>query len=341
MNIWHQFLTLSLLLGLFQVACRPAAHSTLQRSETKQAVSKVAVGFIGQSNCQGMGDSALSPVPAQGVAYEWLFTQRGSAEGTGQLVSLRDPMSRNKLATTFRSRTGSKIPAFAIRYYVLTGSQAYVSHYGVSGTSVFQQPNSTSNMNWGPTGILRAAFALQTRHMLNHPEVPDQLSWVDLTIGETDGYWLEQYPEVFAAFPHQMVVPGVFDAAHGFPEGYQNPERKRDAYTAYKELIAYLQAQFPGVKININQTGRWQRTADGYPQSGASLKHYNGVQRMWAVQEHLGRTLPDVYCEMTEAKDFPFMGTAPFEFLKPDGVHYTQKGLDYMGVRDADIMASH
>jgi hypothetical protein len=57
---------------------------------------------------------------------------------------------------------------------------------------------------------------------------------------------------------------------------------------------------------------------------------------MWIVQEHLARTLPDVYCEMKEAKFFESYG-----YMKDDRVHYNQCGLNFMGSIDGQIMASH
>ncbi len=282
----------------------------------------MALAFIGQSNCQGVGDSTLSPRPAPGTAYEYLYV--GGVRPTGQLVELKDPMSRHQLPL-YRSQTGSLVPMCALRYHELTGLIPVVSHLGASGTSVISlgPPGGT---DWAPGNVLRARFVEQTNAMLAHAGI-ERLAWITVTLGETDGYQAGRYPTQIAQFPAGMVVPGVYDAATGYPNGYPNPNRLPDLYTAYRGLIEDLRQHFPGVRFNINQTGVWEYMEDF---------RREGVKLMWPVQEHLARTIPGVYCEMKDAKYFRAFG-----YLQDDGVHYNQMGLNYVGRLDAQIMANH
>lgn len=284
---------------------------------------QVALAFFGQSNAQGQGDSLTSPRLAEGEAYEWLYMRVGATGGRGWFKSLNDPVSANR---TFagRASTGSLVPACALHYKEITGLTPLVVHCAESGSCVVSVPDKEGT--WRPDGRMRQLLIDQTEAMLAEAGI-ERLAWLTMTMGETDGYNSIRWADRLALFPNGMVVPGAFDEANGFPNGYANPTNKPSLYTAYKELFEDLRRHFPGVKININQTGTWL---------GATDEHRLGVQNIWVVQEHLARTIPEVFCEMKEAKYFESYG-----YVKEDHVHYNQRGLNYMGHVDGQIMASH
>jgi hypothetical protein len=285
---------------------------------------QIAAAFIGQSNAMGIGDSLLSPQLPDSTAYEWVFARQGPTGGSGYLKPLRDPMSAYR-PQLLRSQSGSNVPAAVLRYKELTGLSTIVSHLAASGTFVLPTP-SVGPGGWEPGGTYRETFLIQTKRMLEDNGI-ERLAWVNLTMGESDGGNHGRRPDETAAFPDGMIVPGAYDSSTGYPNGYPNPDHLPDIYSAYVQFFQEIQTNFPGVKINMNQTGDCRTQGPGFEW---------GVRQMQLVQEHLARSLPNVYCEMRTTRYFESYG-----YLQADGVHYTQAGLNYMGRIDGEIMAHH
>lgn len=298
---------------------------TLFGPEWRRYVNKhgqVAMAFFGQSNAQGQGDSLLSPRLPDSTALEFLY-QRTLQQRQGWFKALRDPLSANRPATS-KANFGTLVPQCVLTYKEMTGLTPLVVHCAETGSCVVSVPDKPGT--WRPGGPMRLLLIEQTEAMLAAAGI-ERLAWLTMTMGETDGLNSVRWSDQLALFPNGMLVPGAFDAASGYPDGYPNPQNKPDLYSAYTQFFAELRTHFPGVKININQTGTWL---------GLSEQHRLGVQNIWIMQEHLARTLPDVFCEMRDAKYFESYG-----YLKDDHVHYNQRGLNYMGRIDGLILASH
>lgn len=311
----------------------------------------VTVALMGQSNGQGQGDSALSVDVPDSLAREWLFD---GATGQGWFrAGLADPVSRNQDTFFIRAHTGSLVPALAARYAARTGRALAVTQLCYGGSALRQRPGTQAfrTMNWSDPnasytygnglvqqnhGVLRARFRAQVQAMLQALGRGDSLDWLVMTIGETDGVYLEESAQWLAEFPDSMQVPGTYDAAHGYPGGYPNPTHRPDTYSVYADFLNWVGRQWPRVRVCLNQTGRAYAQSAQYPQSQVGANHVNGYPRMWAIQEQLVRKFGGlVVMGCAEAKNF-----GPLGFMKPDGIHYTQAGLNLVGTADADAMAA-
>lgn len=311
----------------------------------------VTVALMGQSNGQGQGDSALSEDVPDSLAREWLFD---GATGLGRFrTGLADPVSRNQDTFFIRAHTGSLVPALAARYVGRTGRAVAVTQLCYSGSALRQRPGSSAlrTMNWSDPmgaytygagltqrnyGVLRAQLKAQVQAMLAALGKGDSLDWLVMTIGETDGVYLDESAPWLAEFPDSMQVPGTYDAAHGYPGGYPNPTHRPDTYSAYADFLNWVGRQWPRARVCLNQTGRAFAQSAQYPQSQVGSHHVNGYPRMWAIQEQLVRKFGGlVVMGCAEPKNF-----GPLGFMKPDGIHYTQAGLNLVGTADAEVMAA-
>ena len=282
----------------------------------------ITFGLIGQSNGQGttgpVDPNNLSPTVSVGTAREALFKQVGTNGGNITWVDLFDPMSRTYTTiTSRRSNTGSPWPAFVNRLNELTSQTIDVAHYCVSGTAV--APNAGGNQNWSPTGVLRNNARLHFQKMLDSIGVGTKLDWIITTIGETDGFAnIVRY--------NLDILPNGFVCAD-YPNGYSNPTNKPDLFTLYAGLITYYQAQFPGVKFLINQTGMFGNRTVAERAAGALMP---------AMQRVLAETIPNVYTCGT-ATGFTIENG---KVRASDTVHYTQVGANELGVADAEVIAA-
>lgn len=104
------------------------------------------VWFIcGQSNAEGRGDALLSPVPAEGVAYE--------ARSNGTVQALADP--------TEGATDGSIWPSMAIAYHQLTGHGSVVmsAAVGSSGMAAIDNPSNNWDVEGENVDLALAHFA--------------------------------------------------------------------------------------------------------------------------------------------------------------------------------------
>jgi Carbohydrate esterase, sialic acid-specific acetylesterase len=309
-------------------------------------MSTKTIAFIGQSNMQGQGDSTISPTPETAIAQEWIFTPSQTG-GTGYWTTLVDPVSRNMIASTMKANTGSLVPAFCNAYHAATGNEVNVIHHAVSGSSLVQQPLTTtaSSQNWSLTGTtyplpdgttqnaygkIRPAFKLRVNKCLeNLGNVP--LDMIVIFLGETDGLFTERYKTTFALYPNGMVTPA-------FPLGYSNPSNLPSMYQFYVDFIGWLQTQWPGVQILILQTGIWHMKKENgilTPYTGAtgSIDHYNGSFNIQKIQQELATNLTGVSICTGQS----LFGISK---MKLDGVHYNQVGLDDVGTRAGNQAAT-
>lgn len=286
---------------------------------------------LGQGNTGPANPLYPSPIPDPAKAKEYLFTQVGTSGGNGSFVSLFDPMSRDKQPAstnpTRRSNPGSPWPAMACRLIELTGANLNVAHYAVSGSTVAQQPASSSNQNWSlngvnGVGVLRAAARLHIQKMLDAQGVGTPLDWLVSVIGETEFYgWLVRYPTQLAIFPNGYVCPE-------FPAGYDNTTNRTALYDLYAEAITWFQTQFPGLKVCLVGTGPWENRTAAERTMGA----YANV-----VKRELAANLPNVfYCPLPEVYSVAGGHIRP----APDTVHNTQSGANKTGVAVAEFIAA-
>lgn len=87
----------------------------------------------GQSNAQGVGNKAESPVPTENTAFEWR---------SGELAALKDPVDG--------AEDGSAWPSFCIKYIELTGGQVVILAKPVSGSSQTASGDIGGFGNWDP-----------------------------------------------------------------------------------------------------------------------------------------------------------------------------------------------
>lgn len=296
--------------------------------------------FEGQSNMQGQGDVTLSPVLSSAQGVEWVFN---ASNNTGIWYNVQDPHSRN-MAGSSKPNTGSLIPKFLETFNALTGIKAYATVYAVSGTSMLQEPGTTSNQNWaipGTTypynggtqqsyGVLFERMSTKVNKMLqNLGNVP--LDYYVIGKGETDGTYTEKHKTVLAQYPDGMVTAK-------YPAGYSNPNNLPDVYTIGVNYLNEIKTRWPGVKIVIIQTGVWNiRKENGvltpYTTSGGTATHYNGSFNIQDIQAQWAANVPDVY--LVTGQDLFTIAEK-----KTDGVHYNQVGLNDVGVRGGTLTAA-
>lgn len=94
--------------------------------------------IAGQSNALPQGDSALSPKTKAGTAYQYY---------NNTILIANDPVGPTA------SGTGTAWPAFAIKYYNLTGKRICFVQTAVGSSSVFQA-NEPDNLTWDVGGDL-------------------------------------------------------------------------------------------------------------------------------------------------------------------------------------------
>ena len=151
----------------------PAYRPKLIISDTPSfAVDDIFI-IAGQSNAQGIGDQSLSPDPPPGTAFEYI-------PGTDTFVPLDDPVGN--------ASTGSAWPAFAKKWYELTGRTSAFVATAVGGTPNSRLINATNN--WENGVLLDNAIA--AGHQLNArtgAQADVAVLWVQ---GERDGKAIQE-----------------------------------------------------------------------------------------------------------------------------------------------------
>jgi hypothetical protein len=121
------------------IATVVANGQTVKRNNTP-ALFLVA----GQSNSVGHGDSSRSVPVEKGHALEYRYTN-------DVLVPLRDPVGKNELSFQ-RALSGSAWPAFASRFYALTGREVVIVPAARGGASCHQKAELDNYGTWSVEG---------------------------------------------------------------------------------------------------------------------------------------------------------------------------------------------
>lgn len=121
----------------------------------------------GQSNAQGHGDSTLSTTIVPGTALMYY---------NGKILPLKDPVGN--------AIYGSAWPAFALRYYKLTGHKLLFVPRAKGGSAMCFQSDG-GNGRWSGSGLLR----YQARDTLNAALV--KMATQGLKVGKISGLWAQ------------------------------------------------------------------------------------------------------------------------------------------------------
>ena len=233
----------------------------------------------GQSNAEGKGSSASSPVVPAGVAYEYT--------DAGTLVALADPVGG--------AVTGSAWPAFAIALHNLTDRPLCIVETALSGSPLIAANDGFgAGNNWSPTGTLRSAAVTKADAALTH------LSGAGWT------------PTLQGVLWHQ----GESDAQFG----NGSPTLAADYAAALSALGTYFGTglSLPDLPMFVHRIG--ENTAGSYP----------GYAVVRGAQDSVCASDARLHMVYTECVNFPGLG-----YMKGDGLHYNQSGLNAMGTGSA------
>lgn len=141
-------------------------------AQAKQSLFLIA----GQSNGVGKGDATLAPVIPEGIAYEYVFNQQ-------RLNPVMDPVGVNELSFE-AAASGSAWPAFAKRYYELTGDTVILVAAARGGSSCHPLAELANYGTWASNGKLFGDAVLKTKAAMRQTGLP--LSGIIWVQGERD-----------------------------------------------------------------------------------------------------------------------------------------------------------
>lgn len=245
------------------------------------AVDVFAIG--GQSNAEGRGDATLSP----DVTSEAALYYDGAS-----LVTLDDPVGG--------AQDGSAWPAFAKRYYELTGRQSVWVEAAKGASAQDAGAEKNDNGNWDDTGSLRGDLVTEVNNVLSHLDTEDYgatFRGIVWSQGERDA---------------KAIDNGAITQA--------------DYQGALETMLDYFDGQFADPwTFCLFETGR---------ESGGDTAGFRAVRES---QRAVARD--PAYAQVSylsgEQRTFPERG-----LMQTDGLHYDQDGLNLMGRTGAQRLAT-
>lgn len=220
----------------------------------------------GQSNAVGRGDSAQSPTPASGTAWEY---------NGGSFSELSDPVDG--------ANTGSAWPSFADTYYNRTGRKVVIVPTAVDASAQASESD-TGAGNWDTTGSLQDNAVTETQNALsylNNNGYDPTLRGILWHQGEKDGREISKgnvtkstyrtaLQDMVDAFRNDLSRPDlplfIHTIAHDdnySPEGYEKVRQAQYAAVSADDnvhLVSDIQHRFElerkmGDAVHYNQTG--------------------------------------------------------------------------------------
>lgn len=221
-----------------------------------------------QSNGQGHGDSTSSTriVPGSAVQYY-----------NGQITELMDPVGN--------AIYGSMWPAFALRYYQLTGHKLLFIPRARGGSAMCAQSDG-GNGRWSESGLLRYQARDTTIAALA------KMATLGMKIGKISGIMVQGEQEGVA------IVAGTETIA-----------QYRDTIA---NTFAFFRTYWPKMQFGIVRTGK---TVGFDFNSGA-----RNAQKQVADADSLTAIITYAAYDLNERG-----------MVLPDGIHYNQRGLNYLG----------
>ena len=210
----------------------------------------------GQSNAVGMGDSAVSVIPAAGKAFEYRFNGN-------ELKPLKDPVGANEFHFQ-KANTGSLWPAFANEYGNLTGAQVIIVPAARGGSSCHKKAELSDYGTWDTTGSLPLfdSAVIKTKAALQ--KTGATLSGIIWSQGERDAnainakqLTVEEYSQVLEGLINRFrKVLGTDIKFYIIQTGFyiHHPQEGFDAVRFAQEKLA---KKMKGVYIVYNQTGQF------------------------------------------------------------------------------------